>query len=179
MSHSLSHLSRTEKKLLHPSLTYFIPTLPKELGILLKMKNVDLEQKYFTLQQENSTLHSQNESLRSAANSETCSLLSGSEYAALHRVDSPSPNSPPHIPTNTNGHVVDWHSMTDELARMREELGRLMAEKQGVEEAVRRREEECTALHHQLGKAVGNILKPSTVPRCPTKVRYLPGRYRY
>jgi cell division septum initiation protein DivIVA len=141
------------------------------------MKNVDLEQKYFTLQQENSQLHSQNESLRSATNSETCSLMSSSEYAAII-----------HSPTSTNGHadlsfsVADvthsaadvthsaadgkhsddvTHSIGDftsevaeERQRMREELSRLMADKEEVEELLRSRETECNSLRQQLGKCI-------------------------
>jgi hypothetical protein len=134
------------------------------------MKNVDLEQKYFTLQQENSHLHSQNESLRSATNSETCSLLSSSEYAAVVldptalAADSPmpptagSPRPAAGMNNASNGHHYHHADlspdiMTDQLARMREQLIRLAAEKQEVVEEVERNRAECTAVQQQLGKA--------------------------
>jgi hypothetical protein len=107
------------------------------------MKNVDLEQKYFTLQQENAHLASQNESLRS----ETCSLVSSSEYATLH--------SPPHSPLHpdiNNGHVVD-SSPHDEQTNMSEVLCNLTAKNQELEKRITEKERECIALQLQLGKA--------------------------
>jgi hypothetical protein len=107
------------------------------------MKNVDLEQKYFTLQQENAHLASQNESLRS----ETCSLVSSSEYATLH--------SPPHSPCHpniNNGHGVDF-SPHDEQTHMREQLRNVTAKNQELEKRITEKEGECLALQRLLGKA--------------------------
>ena len=127
------------------------------------MKNVDLEQKYFTLQQENSQLHSQNESLRSATNSETCSLLSTSEYAVI--LDSSEMRT-------SNGHAdviqradvshradVTQHAdvtddLSEEVRRMSEHVSKLAAEKQEVEKAVRNKEAECANMRQELGKAI-------------------------
>jgi hypothetical protein len=117
------------------------------------MKNVDLEQKYFTLQQENAHLASQNESLRS----ETCSLVSSSEYATLH--------SPPHSPCQpadiNNGHGVD-SSPHDEQTHMSEVLRNVTSKNQELEKRIEEKEGECLALQRQLGKAsrIQNLMFP-------------------